>query len=122
MIASQISNEISELKTNCYSFKSALNFNVSLNFPVKNRISLPFYCLGDLGRRWTNELKYLAIWQHGTVSLWCLPLPNRVSISILSRFLPFRPDKIIMAFGDLKTENGVKALNEFLADRSYIEG
>ncbi|XP_046631844.1 elongation factor 1-beta-like [Daphnia pulicaria] len=27
-----------------------------------------------------------------------------------------------MAFGDLKTENGVKALNEFLADRSYIEG
>ena len=27
-----------------------------------------------------------------------------------------------MAFGNLKTEQGVKALNDFLADRSYIEG
>ncbi|KAK4036193.1 elongation factor 1-beta' [Daphnia magna] len=27
-----------------------------------------------------------------------------------------------MAFGDLKTEKGVKALNDYLADRSYIEG
>ena len=27
-----------------------------------------------------------------------------------------------MAFGDLKTEKGVSALNDFLADRSYIEG
>merc|ERR1712116_115740 len=27
-----------------------------------------------------------------------------------------------MAFGDLKTEKGVEALNTFLADKSYIEG
>jgi len=27
-----------------------------------------------------------------------------------------------MSFGDLKTEKGVKALNDFLADHSYIEG
>jgi len=28
----------------------------------------------------------------------------------------------IMGFGDLKSQAGLKALNEFLADRSYIEG
>jgi len=27
-----------------------------------------------------------------------------------------------MSFGDLKSESGVKALNDFLADKSYIEG
>lgn len=27
-----------------------------------------------------------------------------------------------MAFGDLKTEKGIKELNGYLADRSYIEG
>ncbi|XP_076460507.1 elongation factor 1-beta-like [Babylonia areolata] len=27
-----------------------------------------------------------------------------------------------MGFGDLKSDNGLKALNDFLADRSYIEG
>ena len=27
-----------------------------------------------------------------------------------------------MAFGDLKSDKGVKALNDYLADRSYIEG
>ena len=27
-----------------------------------------------------------------------------------------------MGFGDLKSESGIKALNEYLAKRSYIEG
>jgi len=27
-----------------------------------------------------------------------------------------------MAIGDLKTEEGIKSLDAFLADRSYVEG
>ena len=28
----------------------------------------------------------------------------------------------IMGFGDLQTDDGLQALNEYLADKSYIEG
>lgn len=57
-----------------------------------------------------------------TISLFgLLPLP--VACHFISSVGFFLSNLIyIMAFGDLKTEKGVKALNDFLADRSYIEG
>lgn len=33
-----------------------------------------------------------------------------------------QPASYIMGFGDLKSASGLKVLNDFLADRSYIEG
>ena len=33
-----------------------------------------------------------------------------------------KTEKSEMGFGDLKTESGVQILNDFLADKSYIEG
>ena len=30
--------------------------------------------------------------------------------------------RVIMGFGDLQTDDGLQALNEYLADKSYIEG
>lgn len=47
---------------------------------------------------------------------------SRVSILLLSRDFTFDSNNPAMSFGDLKTEKGVKALNDFLADKSYIQG
>ena len=43
-------------------------------------------------------------------------------IQILTSFIIVRVAIIVNMFGDLKSAAGVKALNEYLAERSYIEG
>lgn len=44
-------------------------------------------------------------------------------LSVTHFKVPFKIAKLLnMGFGDLKTKAGLKALDEFLADNSYIEG
>lgn len=65
------------------------------------------------------------------------PLRRSLSPGIKARlaavsFLPFLPSAasdsvsppafLVMGFGDLKSASGLKVLNDFLSDRSYIEG
>ena len=54
---------------------------------------------------------------HFTVLFGCSHVADRKGSSIALEILKF-----IMGFGDLKSSAGLSALNNFLADRSYIEG
>jgi hypothetical protein len=49
-----------------------------------------------------------------------IELVGRSGVTVLHLFQNFTCTK--MAVGDLKTEQGIKSLDAFLADHSYVEG